>query len=104
MSILLPVWAGSFALMVLCTVYWHWRVYSLYKSLGEVGRKFAYTEFAFQFQSSWLAALGGPMFRDALSPVQRMQVAANGRQMRRVMAVVAISGAIGVFAFAWDLV
>ncbi len=42
------------------------------------------------------------MFRDALSPVQWMQVAANGRQMRRVMAVVAISGAIGVFAFAWD--
>jgi hypothetical protein len=91
--------------MLLCAFYWHWRVYSLYKSLDEVGRKFAYTEFSFQFQSSWLAGqLGGPMFRDALSPGQRMHVAAVGRQMRRVMAVVAVCGAIGVCAFVWDLV
>lgn len=44
------------------------------------------------------------MFRDALSPGQRMHVAAVGRQMRRVMAVVAVCGAIGVCAFVWDLV
>jgi hypothetical protein len=91
--------------MLLCALYWHWRVYSLYKSLGEVGRKFAYTEFSFQFQSSWLPGqLGGPMFRDALSPEQQMQVAAVGRQMRRVMTVVAVCGVIGIFAFVWDLV
>jgi hypothetical protein len=103
--ILFPVWAGSFGVMLLCAFYWHWRVHALYKSLGEVRRKFAYTEFSFQFQSSWLAGqLGGPMFRDALSPEQRMHVAAVGRQMRRVMAVVAVCGAIGVLAFVWDLV
>ena len=100
MPILVPVWAGSFGVMLLCAFYWHCRVYSLYQSLDEVGRKFAYTEFSFQFQSSRLAGqLGGAMFRDALSPEQLMQVAAVGRQMRRVMTVVAISGLIGVFAF-----
>jgi hypothetical protein len=91
--------------MLLGALYWHWRVYSLYKSLDEVGPKFAYTEFSFQFQSPRLAGqLGGPMFRDALSPEQRMHVAAVGRELRRVIAVVAVCGAIGVFAFAWDLI
>jgi hypothetical protein len=104
-SILLLVLAGSLAAMLLCASYWHWRVYSLYKSLGEVGRRFAYSEFAFQFQSSWLARqLGGQMFRDALSPEQQMQVAAVDQQMRRVMGVFAICGAICAFAFSWALI
>jgi hypothetical protein len=104
-SILLPVWAGSFAAMLLCVSYWHWRVYSLYKSLGEVGRRFPYTEFSFQFQSPWLAGqLGGPMFRDALSSEQKMLVIAVGRQTRRIMRVIAVCGAICVSVFAWELV
>ncbi len=70
MSTLVPVaWVGSFAGMLLCALYWHRLVYSLYRSLDHVRRKFVYTEFSFQFQSPWLAKqLGGPMFRDTLSP------------------------------------
>lgn len=83
----------------------YWRVYSLYRSIDEVGRKFVYTESSFQFESPWLSEqLGGPMFRDALSPQQHMQVAAVDRQMWRVVVVIAVCGAIGVFAFVWDLV
>jgi hypothetical protein len=109
-SILFPIaWAGSFAVMLLCVLYWHWRVYSLYRSLDDVRSKFVYMEFSFQFQSPWLAKqLGGPMFRDALSPAQQMQVAAVNRQVRRVAAIFAVIGAIGFFAIvgglAWDLV
>jgi hypothetical protein len=96
-------------MMLLCVFYWHWRIYSLYRSLDGVRRKFVYTEFCFQFQSPWLARqLGGPMFRDALSPEQQMQVAAVSRQARRVATLFAIFGAIGFFAvvcgLAWDLV
>jgi hypothetical protein len=110
MSTLFPVaWVGSFAGMLLCALYWHWLVYSLYRSLDDVRRKFVYTEFSFQFQSPWLAKqLGGPMFRDALSPEQQMQVAAVNRQARRVLAVFAVFGAIGflgiVGGLVWDLV
>jgi hypothetical protein len=95
--------------MLVCALYWHWLVYSLYRSLDQVRRKFVYTEFSFQFQSPWLAKqLGGPMFRDALSPEQQMQVAAVNRQARRVLAVFAAFGVIGLFGIvgglAWDLV
>jgi hypothetical protein len=79
----------------------HWLVYSLYRSLDHVRRKFVYTEFSFQFQSSWLAKqLGGPMF--ALSPEQQMQVAAVNRQARRVVAVFVVFGAIGFWGLSAD--
>jgi hypothetical protein len=102
-------WIGLFAAILLCALYWHWLVYSLYRSLDDVRRKFVYTEFSFQFQSPWLARqLGGTMFRDALSPEEQMQVATANRQERRVMAVLAVLSAIGFFGIvgglAWDLV
>lgn len=91
--------------MLLGVFYWHWRVYALYTSMTEIRRKFAYTEFAFQFQSPWLSRqFGGPMFRDALSQEQQTQVARAERQMRRVMGVVAVCCAIGVLMFAWDII
>ena len=98
-----------FAGILLCALYWHWVVYSLYRSLDDVRREFVYPEFSFQFQSPWLARrLGGPMFRDALSPEQQIQVAAANRRARRVMAVLAVLSAIGFFGIvgglAWDLV
>jgi hypothetical protein len=50
----------------LAGLYWHWRVFSLYRSLIQVKDKFGYDEFSFQFQSPYLAKqLGGPMFRGA---------------------------------------
>ena len=105
MSMLFLFGLGSFAVMLLCVSYWHWRVFSLYKSLGEIGRRFAYMEFCFQFQAPWLAGqLGGPMFRDALSPEQQMQVIAVDQRARRIMRVVAVCGVVCVFAFACDLV
>ncbi len=95
--------------MLICALYWRWLVYSLYRSLDDVRHKFVYTEFSFQFQSPWLAKqLGGPMFRDALSPEQQMQVAAVNQQARRAMAVFAVFGTIGflgmVGGVAWNLV
>lgn len=45
---------GLVCIMLLAALYWHWRVYSLYKSLDEVKRKFIYSEFSFQFQNPWL--------------------------------------------------
>ena len=109
MSTLFPAaWIGLFAAILLCALYWHWLVYSLYRSLDDARHKFVYTEFCFQFQSQWLARqLGGPMFRDALSPEEQMQVAAANRQARRVMAVLAVLSAIVFFAIfgglAWDV-
>jgi hypothetical protein len=98
--------AGLLCTMLLCALYWHWRVYSLYRSLDEVKHKFVYSEFSFQFQSPWFARqLRGPMFRDELSPEEEMQVAAVSRQLRPAMIVVGCCVAImfvwivgGVFA------
>jgi hypothetical protein len=92
--------------MLLCALYWHWRIYSLYRSLEDVRHKFVYSEFCFQFQSPWLAAqLGGPMFREGLSPEQKMRVAAVSRQLRPAMVVLSVCVAVffvwiagGVFA------
>ena len=100
-----PVWAGSFALIVLCATYWHWRVYSLYKLLGEVGRKFTYTGVCLSvpiFVARWTARR---------ADVQRYTIAStayascwgeptNAPRNERCRH----SGAIGVFAFVWDLV
>ena len=96
-------------MMLLCALYWHWRIYFLYRSLSDVSRKFPCTEFYFQFHTPRLAAwLGGPMFRDGLSPEQQTQVAAVERQVRRVIVVIAVFGYICFFtfvgAFAWGLV
>jgi TRAP-type C4-dicarboxylate transport system permease small subunit len=98
-STLIPaLWICLFAAILLCAFFWHWLVYSLYRSLDDVRRKFVYTEFSFQFQSPWLARqLGGPMFIDALSPEEQMQVAAANRQARRVMAVFAVFCALVFF-------
>jgi hypothetical protein len=76
MAVIFPVaLAGLFCVMLLCALYWHWRIYSLYRSLDEVRRKFVYTEFSFQFQSPAIAAwLGGPMFRDGLSREQQCKL------------------------------
>lgn len=110
MSTIFPVvWAGSFCVMLLCVFYWHWRIYSLYRSLDEVRRKFAYTEFSFQFQTPSLAAwLGGPMFRDGLSPEQQMRVVAVTRQLRTARVVFAVCGVVGLLGFVsgltWDLI
>jgi hypothetical protein len=38
-------------IMLLAGLYWHWRVFSLYRSLIQVKDKFGYDEFSFQFQS-----------------------------------------------------
>ncbi|MET4312321.1 hypothetical protein [Bradyrhizobium barranii] len=110
MPVILPAaFIGSFSTMLGCALYWHWRVYSLYRSLGDVKRKFVDTEFSFQFQTPTLAAwLGGPMFRDKLSSVEQMQVTAVEQQLRSVRIVFAVGGYICffgmVFALFWNLV
>lgn len=110
MSVIAPViWAGSFCVMGVCVLYWHWRIYSLYRSLDDVRRKFVYTEFSFQFQSpSFAAWLGGPMFRDGLSLEQQMQVATVSRQLRPARVIFAVCGAVCflglIGSMAWDLV
>jgi hypothetical protein len=77
---------GLVCIMLLAALYWHWRVYSLYKSLDEVKRKFIYSEFSFQFQNPWFAKqLGGPMFRDELPPDLLARVDVVRQQMRYVV-------------------
>ena len=72
--------------MLLAGLYWHWRVYSLYRSLTEVRDRFGYNEFSFQFQSPYLAMqLGGPMFRDGLPPHLLGEVAVVRQRMRYVV-------------------
>ena len=76
---------GLVCIMLLAALYWHWRVYSLFRSLGEVKRKFIYAEFAFQLANPWLARqLGRPMLRDQLSPDLLARVEVARRQIRRV--------------------
>jgi hypothetical protein len=110
MSIIFPtILIASFCTMWICVLYWHWRIYSLYRSLDEVRRKFVYTEFCFQFQSPAIAAwLGGPMFRDGLTLEQQLQVAAVDRQLLPARVTFAVCGAIcflGVVgALAWNLI
>jgi hypothetical protein len=72
-------------IMLLAGLYWHWRVFSLYRSLIEVKDKFGYDEFSFQFQSPYLTKqLRGPMFRDGLPPHLLAQVTAVRQHMRYV--------------------
>jgi hypothetical protein len=81
--------------VLLCAVYWHWRVYSLYGSLDNVREKFTYVEFSFQFgQPWWSRQLGGPMFRDGLSQDQKKQVEAMMQQLRPAVLVYRICGLI----------
>jgi hypothetical protein len=96
MSIILPIiWIGSFCAILLCVVYWHWQIYSLYRSLDDVRRKFVYTEFSFQFQSPSLAAwLGGPMFRDGLSQEQKVQVDQVSRKLHPARIISVVCGCI----------
>jgi hypothetical protein len=76
------------AAILLCAVYWHWRVYALYRSLDDVRDRFAYTEFSFQFGRPWSSRqLGGPMFRNGLSPHQEMRVQAVMQQLRPAIVV-----------------
>ena len=76
---------GLVCIMLLAALYWHWRVYALYRSLDEVKRKFIYSEFSFQFANPWLAKqLGRPMLRDELSPDLLARVEVVRRQMRHV--------------------
>lgn len=77
---------GLVCIMLLAALYWHWRVYSLYKSLDEVKRKFIYSEFSFQLQNPWFAKqLGGPMFRDELPSDLLARVEVIRQQVRYVV-------------------
>src|SRR5262245_36986274 len=83
------------AAVLLCAVYWHWRVYSLYRSLDDVRKRFAYAAFSFQLgQPWWSRQLGGPMFRGGLSRHQEMQVESVMQQLRPAIVVYRICALI----------
>ena len=86
--------------MILIALYWHVRIFLLYRSLEEIRQKFPYTEFAFQFQAPGYAKrLGGPMFRDDLSSGQSLQVKELERHIRATKFIFAVCGYVVIFLF-----
>jgi|SRR5579871_1913578 len=89
------VMASLWSAMLLIALYWHVRIFLLYRSLEGVRQKFPYTEFAFQFQTPGLAKwLGGPMFRDGLSGEQSIQVQQLERHIRTTRIICAVCGSV----------
>jgi hypothetical protein len=82
---------ASLPIPVLAALFWHARVYSLYRLLGERVGKLSYYWFSFQFQTPQLARLY-PGFVDLFSSLPEdlaAQVVVVRRDMKRAQMIMA---------------
>jgi hypothetical protein len=94
MSVTGIVFLVTLPIPVLASLFWHWKVYSLYRLLGDRVRNTSYYWFSFQFQNPNLAQqLGGYVDIFASLPEGlSAQVTTVRRQARYAISIVACWG------------
>jgi hypothetical protein len=91
----------SLPIPILAGLYWHWRVYSLYKRLGDRVKNISYYWFCFQFQNPSFAKQlpGYSGFLDHLPDDLSTHVVTVRRQIRCATAALAIWMILAVILF-----